>query len=243
MANDEPVDKDIDILFAGTVVNPVSVREKWKNHENKAMARLIDETIKLGRSLPGTPVHLMLEMALETNNIDLEWSQKVNLFITLIPLIEKYLRFTWRIKVLRSLKDFKLTIVGNGPWKELVPGNNVTYIPACSFNEVNRLMMRSKIVLNVIPMFPAGAHERIFSGMLGHGIVATDKNPYLATQFVDMEEILYYDILNLQQFHENLSRVLNDKRLYMDIVEAGREKTIKNHTWLNRAQEILKLFS
>ena len=53
-------------------------------------------------------------------------------------------------------------------------------------------MNDAKIVLNTMTWFKAGAHDRIFNGMLAKAVVVTDDSTYLRREFTDGRELVMF---------------------------------------------------
>lgn len=66
------------------------------------------------------------------------------------------------------------------------------------------LMNDSKIVLNTMTWFKAGAHDRIFNGMLAGAAVVTDDSTYLRRTFTDGKELVMFSLKELQTLPERV---------------------------------------
>ncbi|MCR4691703.1 MAG: glycosyltransferase [Lachnospiraceae bacterium] len=153
--------------------------------------------------------------------------------------------------------SFHLTIVGSG-WdnfiKTLKHPERVTLLPYADSEEVLRMMTKSKLVLNVLPSFHEGAHDRIFNAMLNGAVCITDSNDYLDELLRDGENAVLYDIVdetpdktkdaavpNIANLHETVLHLLSaeNEENRSRIAEASLAFA-KNHTWLKRVEILEK---
>ena len=110
------------------------------------------------------------------------------------------------------------------------------------YEESLHIMADSKIVLNNMPLFADGSHERVFSIMASESICLTDSNPYLRENFQDKTALFYYDWSNMDKLSILIQDIMGGKYNADEIICNGREKTLKNHMWANRAREILDFY-
>lgn len=102
-------------------------------------------------------------------------------------------------------------------------------------------MNDSKIVLNTMTWFKAGAHDRIFNGMLAGAAVVTDDSTYLRRTFTDGKELVMFSLKELQTLPERVFDLFGhfphagDRRLWISRCKRG-------HTWKNRAEYIRECY-
>lgn len=104
-------------------------------------------------------------------------------------------------------------------------------------------MAQSKIVLNIMPLFKAGTHDRIFAAMLNHSISLTDTSSYLDSIFSKDKDIVYYDLNEIEKLPELIKELLDNPYKMKELSKAGYEKANKNHTWENRMKQILEIMN
>lgn len=165
-------------------------------------------------------------------------------------LIQKY-RFIdvnttalFRKKIIEILlhAGIRITVYGNG-WEQL----ELFHHPAFQYKglippaEGIRLMEDSKIVLNHMAWFKAGASERIFEAMLQGAISLTDDSEYLRESFTDCTNIKYYSLDQLEALPEMVHDLLNNSQLTETIRANAWQQAVQFHTWNCRTQELLDI--
>ncbi len=134
-------------------------------------------------------------------------------------------------------------VYGNG-WSvpELENQPHFHFCGLISQTECIRKMQESKIVLNSMPWFKDGAHDRIFNAMLCHAVCVTDESGYLTEQFTDQRELAYYRLEEMDRLPQIVRGLLEDPRKAEEIAENGYQSAILSHSWENRAMELLTRF-
>ena len=136
----------------------------------------------------------------------------------------------------------KVHVCGEG-WDKLkcTHPENLTVIPPCDFSHSPYMLASSKIVLNVTPWFKRGLHDRVISTMLNKSISVTDSNPVMDRLFNDGEDILTYNLRNMQPAADKIKAVLSDKALAEKISENAYEKAKNIFSWNDIAQKIIDM--
>lgn len=134
-------------------------------------------------------------------------------------------------------------VYGNG-WTipELEDQPHFHYCGVISQTECIRKMQESKIVLNSMPWFKDGAHDRIFNAMLCHSVCVTDSSRYLMEQFTDQKELVWYSLEEMDRLPKIVRGLLDDPKKAGEIAENGYQSAILSHSWENRAMELLTRF-
>lgn len=104
--------------------------------------------------------------------------------------------------------------------------------------DVLPLMNDSKIVLNTMTWFKAGAHDRIFNGMLAKAVVVTDDSTYLQREFTDGRELVMFSRKQLELLPERVFELFGHLSAAQEIADCGYLTARENHTWKNRAEYI-----
>lgn len=153
-------------------------------------------------------------------------------------------RFYYRAKVIATLADagIKVHTFGAG-WDKLECKHPENIITAGSVDSQECLDMisQAKISINVMPWFKDGAHDRIFNTMLNGAVCVTDTSKYLLEQFKDGEDVLFYELSDIEYMCERVKRLLMNNKAMQAIADAGYEACIGRHTWAERTQELLKI--
>ena len=82
---------------------------------------------------------------------------------------------------------------------------------------------------------------QITRSMLQKAVVVTERNPYICEEFVENEDLVLYDLINLSTLPEKIHTLLTNAKLRNAIADGGHNKALQKHTWDNRVHQFLKL--
>lgn len=148
----------------------------------------------------------------------------------------------FRLEILRTLVNAGITVTVYGDRFEetdLYHHPNFVYRGRCSTEEGIRLMEDSKIVLNQLAWFKAGASERIFEAMLLGAVALTDDSLYLREHFTDHEDIMFYSLSQLNALPDIVRSILDNDAQTEALRRNAYDKAHKQHTWLQRASALI----
>ena len=96
-------------------------------------------------------------------------------------------------------------------------------------------MNDSKIVLNTMTWFKAGAHDRIFNGMLAGAAVVTDDSTYLRREFTDGKELVMFSRNEIRTLPERVFDLFGHMQSTQKMADCGYQAAKVHHTWKSRA--------
>ncbi len=148
----------------------------------------------------------------------------------------------FRARILEELvhSGISVTVYGGG-W-EMLPifrHPNFLYQGIIPPAEGIALMEDSKIVLNHMAWFKAGASERIFESMLQGAISLTDDSIYLRECFEDFTDIAFYSLDHLDELPQIAQKLLTNSKLSEHIRKKAYQKAKDCHTWEKRIETLL----
>lgn len=151
-------------------------------------------------------------------------------------------QYYYRKELVRQLMEqgIHVTVYGGG-W-ELLGWDDHPYFHRHSFAPAQECILKmqdAKFVLNVLPWFKAGTHDRIHNGMLAHAVCVTDPSGYLEERFTDGEDLLYFSLEDVGAAAGRIRDLLNDPRRAQQIAENGYQKAVLEETWQNRAMDMI----
>lgn len=228
------------IIFAASINNPDIYREKWLKLESN-LSSFFENLMKFNLNKDYFNILRDIDYILKRGNCNINDELKRTLYFYSLYL-HRYLRYYKRIKLLNCLKDYKIDIYGNG-WDTIPLSKNHKYHGSLDFIELLKKIKKSKILLNVMPEFVYGGHERIFTAMYNGTAVITNSNTYLKNNFEDGNDLVFYSFSKLDEIKSKIDLLLNNENYLNKISYAGQKKVSENHTWHNRAKEILKMIS
>lgn len=151
----------------------------------------------------------------------------------------------YRTAIIKSLVEngVRVTVYGPG-WEnvEYYDNPNLIKMGTTSPQECIELMYDAKIVLNSMPWFKDGTHERVFNAMLAGAIAVSDKSKWFEDNFVDGKEMVLFDLFDMDDMVRRVQDILANPENYQDIANSGREKALAGHTWQHRAIQVLENF-
>lgn len=160
--------------------------------------------------------------------------------------VDQYLRAINRELILNTLTSNNITVdvFGSG-WEHYACPNpeNLRIHGQIGYTEVLETMCNSKIVLNPLPLFTNGSHERVFTSMLCGAVCVSEKNIYLEKEFTDNENIAFFSMNNLNHLPGTIDTLLSNPDKAQQIAANGLTLATKQHTWANRAEAILNILA
>jgi len=234
-------ERHIDVLFVGSFIDYQKAREEWLAFPRSIVSvfegildcMLADET----RGLEEAARCVLEGLGFYPN------SKEFYRFFTHLHLVDRFVRGYRRHQCLDILARSGLRVECYGNWMEakLDAGKKFTIKPPIDMTETLAIVRQAKIVLNVLPGYIDGAHERIFTAMLGGAACVSDRSRFLEEEFVDGQDILLYSHRNSGVLPEVLNTLIATPRKLREVAQNGREKTLHSHTWLERAKRLLTI--
>lgn len=155
-----------------------------------------------------------------------------------------YIRGFERVKVLKAIKKIPIHIWGSfrpkDSWLKYLKGqDNIHLHPPISYAESLKISSESQIVLNSSPQFKNGLHDRAFSSPLTGALLASVQTEALKSEFSNSACLCHPKRLDVLE--EMLQEHLSNHDLRKRLVKTALGKVLKNHTWENRAKNIISL--
>lgn len=171
--------------------------------------------------------------------------ERVREIIVQMRFIDSYATSFFREQAVRILVEsgIRVTAYGTG-WNQCDWSDNpyLDYRGKVLAPEILPLMNDAKIVLNTMTWFKAGAHDRIFNGMLAGAAVVTDDSAYLRREFRDGEELEMLSLKELGTLPERVCTLFGHMEETQQMAARGYRAAKENHTWKNRAEYIEENF-
>ncbi|MFA9375979.1 MAG: glycosyltransferase [Lachnotalea sp.] len=230
-------ERRIDVLFSGTYTSS----EELLNQINSDCScgntnLLLIEEMKANTSLTQEEAlrNILIRSGVTLTNQ--EFAIRLNSYY----LVDKYLRAYYREKVIRVLLDNEINVTVYGyAWDKFECSNKeyLTIHNLVSFPVSLEIEADTKIVLNIMPWFKAGIHDRVLSAMANKAVCVTDSSEYVDKNFVDDKNIVLYSLDHLNELPNKIKNLLQNVDKAKKISECGYEEVIEHHMWKNRVQE------
>lgn len=133
-------------------------------------------------------------------------------------------------------KNLRVHIVGDDWDKNYTCDKNVIFSNNIDSSDIETVMADSKIVLNINA--GNGASERAFQAMSVGSCVVSDMSNTLSNYFKAGKEIFFFNYFNINSLNTNIEYLINSNKAE-NIAINGMAVTYKNHTWINRAIQIV----
>ena len=154
----------------------------------------------------------------------------------------------YREKLIRTMLDAGIRVHLYGPgWDicDFVSHPNLIWKGSIPARDVLGKMHQSKIVLNTMTWFKAGAHDRIFNGMLAGALAVTDESAYMQEEFLSYPQteaqsaqLVMFQLAEMEHLPELIKNLLANPDEMQKIADNGRRKAMQAHTWSHRAEEL-----
>lgn len=167
--------------------------------------------------------------------------ERIHEIIVQMRFIDSYATSFFREQAVRILVEsgIRVTAYGTG-WNQCEWSDNsyLDYRGKVLAPEILPLMNDSKVVLNTMTWFKAGAHDRIFNGMLAGAAVVTDDSTYMKSEFRDGEELVMFSLKELGTLPERVFSLFGHLDETQQMVNRGYHAAKEGHTWKSRAEYI-----
>lgn len=241
-------EKIYDVLFAGTISEPINVFEQLNNMGEGILKNLLLSIYKRATENFRVPLDDCFDEELKNNGITyeiLKEDSELNEFLCdIYTLIDKSLRQSIRYNALTALVEagIDVQLYGDCNVEELKRYDNLHMHGAIEYKILLEEMTKSKIVVHDFCATSNGSHERVLSAMLNKTLVISNFNNYCNGEIKDTESIVYYDVNNLDNFVQKVNFYLKNDSERQKIVNRAYEIVDKRHTWKNRAEELIGIY-
>ncbi len=234
---DDYSNRKYDIVFSGTYTDPTRIESaihKIPDFLAKNVYELIDMLL--------ADSSLTIESAVETlarNEIYDYINSDLPLHTQSFYLADAYVRCYTRKQLILELDKCRHNVELFGSlWDELKL-KHATIHREIPFNLTFTIFAKSKISVNIMPNFKAGAHDRVFSSQLNGAVVLTDPTTSLLNEYSDDKNILFFNVDNMTGLSERVDSYLDNLSSLKKIAQNGYDIAANNHTWTNIANILL----
>lgn len=235
--------RKIDVLFSGSYQSSHEMMEQMKEMKaGETVYLLIKALQKQTNQTQEEALKNILEQKGESLS-EKEFADCLNAHY----LAERYVRACFREKLIQTLLDhhIDITVYGSG-WEDYKCSNKDHLIikNSVSFPVSLEVIADAKIVLNIMPWFKDGIHDRVLSAMVNGAVCVTDSSTYMKEHFKDKEHLIYYSLDELDKLPQKITELLNHPNQAKRISECGYQVVKDKHMWKNRIEEnIIKITS
>lgn len=248
---DEHAYRPFPIVFFGSIEPPELIMESVKQNISGQLGTKVVEFLSIipewmqqhGIFLPKT-IDQMFSEFMDLDKL-VSNEEKIVLLQQLYPYIDKYYRNYCRTYVLREFAStgIPMYVFGNDYLKTRLGNyNNVRVFKPVPFKECLEIYAKSKMVLNISPMF-FYAHERISHSITNGAVLCSSLMPDLVDEIPELlESSLFYTWGNIAETAETAKRVLNDSEFRLHLVDKGQKISEQHFNPVRNAEEIISIY-
>lgn len=230
-----------DFTFIGTYGN------YWEQvlmmHQMERSKRFMaNHFLLLMRKNPNMTAEKALEETLKEYGRSLSDQEFLNLLYELRGVIYCVMNY-YRDRVVRCILESGIQVdVFGDSWKQcsLASYSNLICHPSVTAEESIQVLKQSKISLNVMSWHKGGFTERMANIMLAGAVLVTDETSYLEGRF-DENDMISFRLKEYKTLPEKIKYLLNNEEARRNIAQNGKRKTLANHTWEKRAEQLLSI--
>lgn len=192
---------------------------------------------------PAVTTEDAIEAYLKERGIELE---EPDLFAGIVKMrfLDSYATSFFREQAVKLLVESGVSVTAYGTgWNECEWSHNphLHYGGKVLAPEILPLMCEAKIVLNTMTWYKAGAHDRIFNGMLAGACVVTDDSAYLREEFEAEKAMVRFKLEEIVRLPEIVWDLLDHPEKMQQIADVGYESASEKHTWESRMKQVLSM--
>lgn len=234
-------ERKTEVLYAGSLLADYIPQQVDFSGWNFPAQQICERSIEELLEHPEDTVEAVLERQLLQAGIQLS-DEELRRFISSCSYIERVVSSHYRERIVGSIAraGIRLELYGDGwgrcDWTKLP---NVHYGGRVAPEEILNMMEDSKLVLNTLPWFKDGSHERVFNAMLRGAVALSETSGYLE-EVLPPDTWLSFDLTakSLAELPGRVRGLLSDEDRLQKIASAGYELAIAAHTWEARAEEL-----
>lgn len=232
------------VTFIGTYLDNSSDVFHALQELDRPQRFLVNRLWLIMRKQPHLPAETALSMALAHYGKELPSDEFLQLLRELRTFI-LFISYRYRTKLLESLLAAGISIHIWGTSWEFCPlrrySGFIWHNENLSTEQCLQIWQKSRIALNAMSWHKNAITERILNSMLQGAAVATERNPYMESRFLDGADIIYYDLAHLEELPRRISALLKEPDILSSIAKNGFQKALTDHTWNARAKELLEI--
>lgn len=230
-------ERKIDVLFTGGLYDFENIKDQYLDELTSVeLRKLFLYLIECGKRYPEKTTVESVRTWIDHYNYEIS-SGDFNLIMGTIGLkAEYYLRGYYREQIVRTLlrEGVKIHIAGSG-WEKLAVEemykDNLVLMGSLDMQQTGDITSDSKILINVMPWFKDGIHDRILTAMHNGTVCVSDSSSYIDSRFENMENIVLYDLKQIDEVPNKVKWLLNNIDQAEKIAQAGKRKVSLEYTW------------
>ena len=230
-------ERKIDVLFTGGLYDFENIKDKFLEElASIELRKLLLYLIECGKRYPEKTMVECVRMWIKHYDYKIS-NNDFNLLMGTIGLkAEYYLRGYYREQIVKTLirEGVKVHIAGEG-WEKLAVEekykDNLVLMGSLDMQQTGDITSNSKILINVMPWFKDGIHDRVLTAMHNGTVCVSDSSSYIDSKFENMENIVLYNLKQIDEIPNKVKWLLNNLDRAEKIAESGKKKVLLEYTW------------
>ncbi len=236
--------REYELLFPGSFYSPEErLQGLCASAGDETIGKLYPEIFHYMLKEPDTDIIDASLAVLKNHALPEEPSFLTRFYSTLEPL-DWAIRMEHRRRALKAIAEsgISLSLLGRGfEALEISSLPNVRILSErIPFAETFAYMERSRAVLNVMPGFKDGSHDRVFNTALRGALPVSDKSLFLTECFGDPESVLFYERGKEEELPEKLNDILQDPETAQERICRAEKIVRQNFGFRKYTEQILK---
>ena len=243
------INKEYDVIFPASINDYVHFEKILLELPNGIVKESALNLYEKGKQNYNIPLYKYFKDELNYIGIDKKDLMSNNKYLMafgyIYTLVDKTLRARNRYRIIKKLLNagVKIQHYGNIQRKEFLEHKNFITHGPIDYIKLIVEIKRSKLLIHEIPYFQNGSHERFLTSMLNKTLVLSNINNYCNNQYVNKENIVFYDMNNLDTLVNNVYYYLENEDKRKKVEENAYQITKRFNTWINRAEEIINIYN
>lgn len=228
-------EKENDIVFFATVKDYNEIIDNLKKTMPELVFNLMMELLVLALKNPSLSFWQIYQAIKETCSLQIDADQYMLLFQNISDIVANQ----HKIRLVQALGSFDLKIYGNEEWKKHISGN-VKYMGSCNVKESVDILNKSKIALHTHPFaLASGLHPRVLNASAVQTFCLCSDTPSFKLEYGDA--LGYYSLKDFEDIAKQAAYFLENEEERNQKAQKAYEITKAKHTWVKRAESILKI--
>lgn len=234
-----------EILFSGSYDNEQKILEGVSQLDD-VVAGVCYDVIQYLLDNPNQTEEFAFDRVLEKCGVEMNREEYAAFLHFAMPSVDYFFRNYYRHVLIADLVEAGLpvTVCGRG-WSELscAANSNLTILPPVSFDQTFSMIADSKILLNIMPWFKAGLHDRIFTAMLNETVCVTDTSDVIEQFFTNQAELVSFPLTETGLLPQLVGQLLENPHRAEEIAHQGFVKVTEQFSVREIAKVVLQPLS
>ena len=168
------------MVLVKTGRDPLLHRAEWESLPRRLRA-VVEDTSQAALQAGVSDIAGLLLTCVEAHGLSLDG--RTDMLFGLMQAVDGYVRDVRSTNMVRALLDLPADVIGRGWGHVAQPGCRARFHQATDAAALPELYANTAFLLNTMPNFSRGTHERVLSGFAARACVVTNENADMQTRF------------------------------------------------------------